>query len=207
MRISGMLALIAVVVGCGGDGPTNGGNNGGPVATVQITGGADMTIGQQRSLSAVLRNAQNQQLTGRTIAWSVNPAGIVSLSSTSGAQINVTAQAVGTATVTATSEGQSDSEEIEVTAAPATATVNAGAATWSPTSVSVIAGGTVTFNNNSNVVHTLEFDDPPSGVTNDTNFANGESHTFTFGTASGSPFAFHCSIHAGMNGTVVVVSP
>jgi len=211
MRISGMLALIAVVVGCGGgDGPTNGGNNGGPVASVQITGGADMTIGQQRSLSAVLRNAQNQVLTGRTIAWSVNPTGIVSLSATSGAQITVEAEAAGTATVTATSEGESDTETITVEEdepAPLTATVNALASSWSPAAVTIALNGKVTFNNSSGITHTLTFEPKPSFVTNDDAFVNEESHEFTFSSATGSPYSYHCSIHPGMNGTVTVVAP
>ena len=203
MRISGVLALIAIVVGCGGDGPSGGGNNDGPVASVQINGSGDMTIGQDRQLTAQLRNAQNQVLTGRTIAWSVDPAGIVSLSATSGATITVSAEDEGTATVTATSEGVSDEVDIEVAGAPATAVVNAGATTWSPATVSVAVGGKVTFNNNSGTLHTLEFD--AAGLPDDGNFANGESVEVTFTTATGSPFAYHCSIHAGMNGTVVVV--
>lgn len=208
MRVFGTFAFLALTLACGGDGPTNGGNNTGPVATVQITAASgEMTVGQTRQLSATVRNAQNVALTGRTITWTVSPSGILSLSATSGAQITVEADAEGTATVTATSEGKTDTETITVEepgAVPAEADVNLLASSFSPSAVSVTVNGTVTWTNNSGLAHTLEFDDPPVPVTDVPTFANGQEHERTFGTAG--TYAYHCSVHPGMNGSVTVVA-
>jgi plastocyanin len=211
MRISGAFAVVFMTLACGGgDGPTNGGNNSGPVASVQISAASgEMEVDQTRQLSVTLRNASNAVLTGRVVAWSVNPAGILSLSSTSGSQITVEADAEGTATVTATSEGKSDTEVITVNepgALPSEADVNLLAATFNPPTVSIALDGSVTWTNNSGVAHTLEFDNPPEAKTDVPAFANGQEHTRVFGTAG--TYNYHCSIHpTTMTGSVTVVAP
>jgi plastocyanin len=75
------------------------------------------------------------------------------------------------------------------------------ASTFQPTSVTVAKGVAVSFQNNSNVEHNIVFDSPSAGVTDIGTITSG-TQTRTF-AAAGS-FALHCTIHAGMNATVIV---
>ncbi|MFN8574458.1 MAG: Ig-like domain-containing protein [Gemmatimonadaceae bacterium] len=84
-----------------------------PVNSVTVTiNSSTLTVGQTAQATATLRDAQNNRLTGRGIAWSS--------SNTAVATVNniglVTAVAVGNANITATSEGKSNSAPIAVTA-------------------------------------------------------------------------------------------
>jgi plastocyanin len=73
---------------------------------------------------------------------------------------------------------------------------------FSPDTVTVVIGvnNTVSWTNNDNVIHTVVGDS--FGALNTGNISPGASATFTFGTAGTYPY--HCSIHPGMVGTVVV---
>ena len=86
-----------------------------PVATVTL---APTTLGlvvaQTGTLTATLKDANNNVLTGRTITWSSGTPGVATVS-TSGV---VTAVAPGTATITATSETKSGTAQVTVTVAP-----------------------------------------------------------------------------------------
>ena len=85
----------------------------------------------------------------------------------------------------------------------AASTICMGSATFSPTSLTVSKGATVTFNNNSTVDHNVVFDAPtPPGVADVGAIAYGSSTSRTFGNTG--TFNFHCTIHAGMSGTLVV---
>lgn len=75
------------------------------------------------------------------------------------------------------------------------------ASIFQPTSVTVARGAAVSFQNSSGVDHNIIFDAPPVGVT-DIGVISSGTQTRTFGTAGS--FALHCTIHAGMNATVVV---
>jgi uncharacterized protein YjdB len=105
-----------------------------PVASVTVSPPtASVVAGSTVQLSATLRDAGGNVLTGRPITWTTSANG-VAIVSASGL---VTGIAPGGATITATSEGASGTSSITVTAAPvATVTV-----TPSPTSVAV--GSTV----------------------------------------------------------------
>ena len=70
---------------------------------------------------------------------------------------------------------------------------------FSPPSVTVTVGDTVTWTNSDDVPHTATAD----GGTFDTGtLDNGDSNTVTFSTAGS--FPYHCSVHPQMTGTVVV---
>jgi len=86
-----------------------------PVASVSVAlGSSSLNPGQTTQATATTRDANNNVLTGRVIAWSSsNPA--VATVSASGL---VTAIAVGTAQITAMSEGQSGSAGLNVVAPP-----------------------------------------------------------------------------------------
>ena len=71
---------------------------------------------------------------------------------------------------------------------------------FSPSSLQVNLGATVTWNNNDNMVHTVTADDASfdSG-----DISAGASFTHTFSTLG--TYTYHCIHHSGMTGTVTVV--
>jgi outer membrane protein OmpA-like peptidoglycan-associated protein/plastocyanin len=82
-----------------------------------------------------------------------------------------------------------------------TATSNANAAiggyAFSPPRIVIARGGTVTWTNNDPMAHTVTFNDTDSGPVR-----HGASYSRTFDKSG--EYAYHCSIHPGMSGTVVV---
>lgn len=73
---------------------------------------------------------------------------------------------------------------------------------FSPSSITVKVGITVKWTNNDNTIHTATSND---GTTfNSGNVAIGSSFSFT-PTMAGT-FPYHCSIHPGMTGTLVVTN-
>jgi len=70
---------------------------------------------------------------------------------------------------------------------------------YSPNPVAIAVGGAVTWTNNDTVTHTSTAD---GGTWNSGSIAPGGTFTRTFTTAG--TFAYHCSIHPGMVGTVTV---
>jgi uncharacterized protein YjdB len=85
-----------------------------PVATVTVSPAtASVLLGATQQLSAVLRDANGNLLTGRSVTWSSsNP--VVALVSSSGL---VTGLVLGSATITATSEGKSGTAALTVASA------------------------------------------------------------------------------------------
>jgi uncharacterized protein YjdB len=84
-----------------------------PVATVTVSPSpVTITVGAVIPLTTTLRDANNNVLTGRAVAWSSDAPGVASVNSATGV---VTAAAVGSATVTATSEGQTGTSLVTVT--------------------------------------------------------------------------------------------
>jgi plastocyanin len=73
--------------------------------------------------------------------------------------------------------------------------------TFSPATITVRVGTTVTWNNNDGVAHTSTSD---TGVWDTGRLAPGATATTTFNTAG--TFTYNCTYHAamGMKGTVVV---
>ena len=82
-------------------------------------------------------------------------------------------------------------------------TVCMRASTFNPTSLTVASNTTVNFSNNSTVDHNVIFDTPiPAATTNIGLITYGSSTTRAFGTVG--TYKFHCTIHDGMAGQVVV---
>lgn len=76
------------------------------------------------------------------------------------------------------------------------------ATTFSPNTVTVSAGSTVSFTNNSGIFHDVTFDAPRSPGVNDIGLHASGTNSRTFTTAG--RFPFHCNQHGGMTGEVVV---
>jgi hypothetical protein len=81
--------------------------------------------------------------------------------------------------------------------------------TFTPTTRTVTVGSTVTWQNDSGVIHNVVWDDATGqaaaqmgdGTGDMAQFGSG-SHTRLFNTAG--TYKFHCTIHLGMNGTLTV---
>jgi Big-like domain-containing protein/calcineurin-like phosphoesterase family protein len=86
-----------------------------PVASVTVTPNpASVGVGATVQLTATLKDANGNVLTGRTVAWTTNAAAVATVSSSG----LVSGVAAGTATITATSEGKSGTSALTVTSAP-----------------------------------------------------------------------------------------
>src|SRR5438552_2416879 len=86
-----------------------------PVASVVVSpASASVPVGATVQLTASLKDASGNVLTGRTIAWGTSAAGVATVSASG----LVTGSAAGTATITATSEGKSGTALIVVASAP-----------------------------------------------------------------------------------------
>jgi plastocyanin len=81
----------------------------------------------------------------------------------------------------------------------ATNTVSIAGMAFSPASITTTTGTTVTWTNNDNMAHTV--------TANDNSFDSGSisaGGTFSKTFSTVGSFAYHCSIHPSMTGTVVV---
>jgi uncharacterized protein YjdB len=105
-----------------------------PVATVTIQPpSASVTAGKTSQLTATLKDANGNTLTGRTITWSSSNTNAATVSSTG----LVTAVAVGTTVITATSEGKSGTSNVTVIPVPV------ASVTVSPPTNPIFIGGNV----------------------------------------------------------------
>src|SRR5207245_300831 len=98
---------------------------GAPVASVTVTPpSASVPAGQTVQLTATLKDANGNVLTGRTVTWASNNTTVATVNSNG----LVTTKVAGSATITATSEGQSGTAAITVTPVPVAAvTASTGA--------------------------------------------------------------------------------
>ncbi len=137
-RVALSLCLLASTVtlnACGGGG--DGGGGGGPptqpgvvtVASVSVSP-SDQTLAprQTAQLTATVKDAQGNALSGHSVDWSSSSSSVVTVSSAG----LVTAVAAGSATITATSEGKSGTAQVTVIAPVATVTLAAPLTTMVP---------------------------------------------------------------------------
>jgi plastocyanin len=82
----------------------------------------------------------------------------------------------------------------------ATTSVSMVGSAFSPPDIQVSPGATVTFTNQDNIQHNVTFSS--SSVPSTGNFSSG-AKTVVMPTAAGT-YDYHCSLHAGMQGTVKV---
>lgn len=206
MSIRRVVSLLALVIaacggGDGGGGPITGNNGVGSVKGNVVDNSNAAVAGASVSLSATGKSSLSA-VTGNdgsytfnnvsTGAWQVTvspPAGFVGGASP---QVNVTANAQVTATTIVLTK---------IPAGPAPTSVDVvitNAAVFSPQTVIVAQNGTVRWQNSDVTTHTA------TGSAFDTGniLPGGFSAPKTFPTKG--TFAYVCSIHPGMTGTVVV---
>jgi amicyanin len=100
-----------------------------------------------------------------------------------------------------TQSSQSSQQSNTSNAVEATSVVISNFA-YSPPAIKVKVGQTVTWTNNDPVAHTVTADNTSSDAPNSKLLNKGESYTFTFNKAG--TYAYHCTPHPYMKGTVVV---
>ena len=121
--VGATLAAVLFLNACGGGGGDDGGITNPPpppppaaVASVAVTlASSTINVTQTSQATAVLRDAQNNVLTGRTVTWTSSNTAVATVSATSGL---VTGVAAGTANIIATSEGRTGQAPITVAAPP-----------------------------------------------------------------------------------------
>src|SRR6266566_2571797 len=95
-----------------------------PVATVTVVpGSASLTVGDNATFSADLRDAAGNVLSNRAVSWSSTDPSVLSITSTAGASATVRALSAGTAVLRATSEGKTGQATVTVAAPAPVATV------------------------------------------------------------------------------------
>jgi plastocyanin len=204
MRIAGvcMMVAAAVLTGCGGDDGGDGGTGPGTAVftTLEVSPTAPtVVIGFTTALSATAKDQNGATMSGLTTTYASSDN---SKATVTNAGV-VTGVAAGTARITATGTigGVTKTKDVDVTvgAAPTTANVAATASsTFTPHDVVVARTGSVAWT--FAIEHNVVFDSPNSPA-NIGNTATG-SVSRTFNTAG--TFNYHCTIHGGMNGTVIV---
>ena len=207
MRVLRLVGAVVIVSGCGGGGDGGGGGTPPPpaVASVAITPSTAQSIaaGATVTFSAQPRDAQGNGLS-RAVSWTTSDQSKVSLSSTTGTGVTATGIAAGSSQIRATSDGiQSTAVTVTVTPAgpfPTTADVAATASnTFSPATVNIAAGGTVTWS--FAALHNVTFGtNKPTGG----DIGNTETGTVARTFPAAGSFAYNCTLHPGMNGTVNV---
>ena len=83
---------------------------------------------------------------------------------------------------------------------PPSNSVSISGSAFSPSSLTVKAGVTVTWTNEDGITHTVTSND--GAFTSSGNLATGAQYRFTFMTAGS--YGYHCSIHPFMTGTITV---
>ena|SRR5688572_2042279 len=205
MRIAGICLMFGatVLVGCsgGGDDPTP------PVTAVFTTltvepSTVPLTVGGTQTLTPAAKDQNGATMSGLTTTYISSAPQTASVT---GAGL-VTGVALGTATITATgtigSVTKTATVNVTVAAPPATVTVAATAGNqFNPAQVTVARNGTVTWS--FAILHNVTFTTANSPANIPDTGTGSVSRTFpTVGT-----FAYNCTLHSGMNGTVQVVGP
>ena len=171
-----------------------------PVASVTVAPStASIVVAATQQLTATLKDGSGNTLTGRTVTWSSDAAGVASVD-TNGL---VTGVAAGTATITATSSGVTGTATITVTVAPVNSvTVTPSTATkqiaetqqftaeLKDASNNVLTGRTVTWSSSNTGVATIDAGTGlatavAAGTTTITATSEGVSGTATLTVSSG----------------------
>lgn len=200
------LLLALLVAACGGDDDGGGVTNPPPTTLDNITvtpTTASLTAGATSTITPTARTAAGATLAGVTYAYASSNSAVASVSQ-GGVILGVSA---GTATITVTGSlgtvSKTATVAVTVTGSlPNAITVAAGASSndFTPASVAIARNGTVTWTFGARV-HNVDFQGAagaPAGIGNVSNTTLAR----TFNNAG--TFNYVCSLHSGMNGTVLV---
>jgi plastocyanin len=199
-----VLAVAALVVfaGCSGGGDDGGGTGPEPVFTSLTISPSNpsVTVGGTTTLTATAKDQSNNTMSGLQVTYT---SGNTAIATVTNAGV-VTGVALGPAQITATgvigSVTKTQQVTVTVSAPGASASVAATAdQRFDPASVTIVPGGTVTWS--FAILHNVTFDGTPPPGGNIGNTASGNASR-TFPTAG--TYAYHCTIHAGMSGQVLV---
>jgi plastocyanin len=203
MRIAGLCLMFGatVLAGCsgGGDDPTPPPTPVFTTFTVEPSSIPALTVAGTQALTPAAKDQNGATMSGLTTTYissasqtaSVSPAGLV------------TGVALGTATITATgtigSVTKTATVNVTVGAPPATVSVAATSGSqFLPANAVVARNGTVTWT--FAIDHNVTFDTANSPANIGTTGTGSVSRTFP----NAGTFAYHCTIHGGMTGTVTV---
>jgi plastocyanin len=210
MRIARVIPLFVAgtLAACGGSGGDGGGTtNPPPPATVSSVSLTRTSVllkpTESTTITATPKDASGNALSGHAVTWTVLPATGVASITPNGASVTINGTANGTATVTATSDSKTADVHVTVSstiAASAEVAVGANGNTFSPSDVDIISGGTVTFSW-SGVTHNVTWLTTPASVQNISDRSSG-SVGVTLNQAG--TYNYHCTLHAGMDGTITV---
>ena len=113
-----------------------------------------------------------------------------------------TANETGTSQTTTNNSQSSDSSESGTSEVAATTAVTIENLTYSPATIRVKVGDTVTWTNQDSTQHNVVADDPSSDAPDGPLLSKGETYKFTF-TKAGT-YNYHCTPHPQMQATVIV---
>jgi beta-lactam-binding protein with PASTA domain len=162
--------------------------------------GLDNTVVQVNSSRTAGEVVAQSPAAGANVA----PGSMVTLDVSKG---GATTTAPATSSTTAPPATTTTAPPTTTTTAPPTTTTTAPVSTqvtiadfsFTPDTLTVNAGDTVTWVNNGPSDHTVVADD---GTFQSPNLSTGQTYSNTFSTAG--TFSYHCGIHASMTGTIVV---
>jgi plastocyanin len=193
--------LVTLLTGCGGGG---GGSPVTPtptVATVAVSGpSTSLAVGSTLQLTAVPKDANGTAMNGLSATWSTSDQTRATVTSTG----LVSGVAAGPATITATISSVPGSVALTVTAPVISSTASVDATPtllFDPAQVDITQGGTVTWRFGT-VTHNVTFTGTAAGTPANIDNTTSANKSAAFPTAG--TFPYHCTLHAGMNGTVVV---
>jgi plastocyanin len=193
--------LVTLLAACGGGGGDSSVTPTPTVATVAVTGpSTSLAVGSTLQLAAVPKDANGTAIGGLSATWSTSDQSRATVSSSG----LVSGAAAGPVTISATVSGVAGSLPLTVTqpVVSATATVDATPAlVFDPAQVDITHGGTVTWRFGT-VTHNVTFNGTAAGTPADIGNTTSADKSATFTTAG--TFPYHCTLHAGMNGSVVV---
>src|SRR2546425_317313 len=213
------LGVVGLLLGCGGGG---GGGGAGPCtpgpATQLVKTNGDPPAWYfdnplPSALNVTVRDANNCAVPGVVVNWAVASGGgaVSPTQSTTGTSgVAATADSIGSTspqTVTATFSGLATPVTFTATASGAPTAVGVSVAnnSFSPATANVKVGGTVTWTWNSGPTgHNVTYSSGPGTLpANSPTQASGTTFSTTFTTVG--TYAYHCTIHLGMEGTVKVL--
>lgn len=203
-RIAALLIVAGTAGGCGSGGLTDQGGGGSVLTTVLVTPSAAtlFTIepGNTVMLSVVPKDQKGNPVTSAgSPSFSSDNSAVATVSNDGMVTVVAAGVAKIAARVTAGSVTKDGFATVTVAVAPASGAVVAPGLTYSPGTVDVAVGGTVSWTNAA-IPHTVTFT-TPGAPENILAFDNGsDSRSFpTHGT-----FPYHCLIHPQMSGVVRV---